>query len=135
MTTYASFITTISGVSITGVTTQRDYEPLAEHTPDLPVSFPRLPGGVRNYQTATTCMGDQKDRTCDLIVLLEPIGQGTQETNYDAVVAMMDNVETALDTLYTGGQYVFTYELSAGIEQRGDVQHWQVIASLNLVTP
>ena len=135
MTTYASFISTISGVSITGVMTVLDYRPLGKHTPDLPCSFPELPGGVRNYQTSTSCMGDQKDRTCDLIVLLEPIGQGTQKSNYDAVVAMMDYVETALDTLYTGGQYVFTYEIAAGIEQRGEVQHWQVIASLSRFTP
>ena len=78
-------------------------------------------------------MGDQKDRTCDLIVLLEPIGQGTQESNFDAAVAMMDNVETALDTLYTEGKYVFTYDIAAGIELLGEVQHWQVIASLNLI--
>jgi len=131
MTTYANFISTISGVAITGVTSI-DYHPLSIHTADLPMAFPKLPGGVRNYQTSTTCMGDQKDRTCDLVVVMEPIGQDNQEPNFDATVAMMDVVETALDTLYTDGEYMFTYEISAGIEPVGEVPHWAVIASLNL---
>ena len=132
MTTYVSFISTVAGVTITGVTTKLDYTPLAGHTPDVPVSFPRLPGGVRNHQTSTTCMGDQKERACDLVIALEPMGQGTEETNFDATIAMMDYVETALDTLYTGGSYDFTYEITAGAEFVGEVNHWAVIASLSL---
>ncbi len=132
MTTYASFISTVAGVTIVGVTTKLDYEPVGQHTPDLPVSFPRLPGGTRNHQTATSCMGDEKERICELVVALEPLGQGTEESNFDATVAMMDTVETALDTLYTSGEYVFTYEIAAGAELVGEVAHWAVTATLSL---
>ena len=131
MTTYASYISTLSGLSITGVTTAYDHAPLAIHTADLPASFVRLPGGGMNMDTATTCSGDGRRRVCELVVAMEPLGQSNQEPNWTAVIAMMDYIEAALDTLF--GSSLFTYDLAAGQEPIGDAIHWIITATCELI--
>ena len=129
MTTYTSFISTVSGVSITGVTRKFDHEPLSVHTSDLPASFVRLPGGGTNPETLTTCSGDGKTRVVELVVILEPLGQERPSKNFSLTVTMMDNTETALDAL---GDFMpmVEYQLSAEGVPVGDAVHWGIVATI-----
>jgi len=130
MTTYASFISTLAGVSVTGVTRSYDHEPIQVETADLPAKYVKLPGGGVNLETATTCVGDGKTRSADVVVALEPIGQSNREPNWESVVAMMDYLETALDTLYTSSLFVYT--IASGFVTLGEVSHWAVTATCEL---
>lgn len=130
MTTYAAFISTISGLTITGVTTKLAYIPAAGYTGNLPISFVRLPGGGINPETLTTCSTDGKTRTVELVVVLEPTGQGNPSLNYAATVAMMDYVEAALDTLGDSPMAIMEYQIRAEGIALGDATHWAVVATV-----
>lgn len=132
MTTYTSLVNSISGLSITGLTRQFDHIPEYVDTSDLPASFVRLPGGGINPETLTTCSGDGKTRTIELVVLLEPFGQSTASANFSATVSMMDNVETALDADdgSTPIMPFLTYEINASGETIGEGDYWAIVATI-----
>lgn len=130
MTTYAGFVSTISGLTITGVVTQLDHIPEIEDTADLPASFVRLPGGGINTETLTTCSGSGKSRTIELVVLIKPIPQSTASSNFAATVTMMDSIETALDANRTSIMPFVTYDISAGPEDVGGTGFWAVTATI-----
>lgn len=130
MTTYASLVSTVSGITITGVSRALAYIPEAGDTADLPLSFVRLPGGGTNPATLTTCAGDGKARNIELVVLIEPVGQSTASANFAATVAMCDNVETALNTL---GDFMpmVEYTIRAeGYSEGLETGFWAVIAAI-----
>lgn len=129
MTTYAGFVAIVAGATITGVTTKLDYIPAAGYTGNLPLSFPRFPGGGINPETLTTCTGDGKTMTMELVVVLEPLGQGNPEPNYEATIAMMDYVEAGLGAL---GDFmpIVEYQIRAEGITLGGVGHWGVVATV-----
>ena len=127
MTTLTAFDAALSGLSITGVTRAYTYQALTVQTPDLPASFTRLPGAGIGYNQET-CSGNSL--SLELVVALEPLGQGTQSTNHSAVLTMIDNVKTALDTLYTAS--LFTWSAAVAIENIGEVSHWVIVISCEL---
>lgn len=130
MTTSTSFDSTLSGLSITGVTRAYTYEKLTIHTPDLPASYVRLPGAATNLDTATTCSGDGFTLTEEHVVVMEPLGQGTQSLNHTAALTMLDSIRTAMKTLYTSSLFVF--ESNVTVELVGEVQHWVIVTSCQL---
>ena len=129
MTTYTSFISTVAGITITGVTKKHAYIPVKVSTASLPASFVRLPGGGINGETLTTCADDGKSRTVELVVILEPMGQQRPSKNFSLTVTMMDNMETALDAL---GDFMpmVSYEIRAEGVAVGDAVHWGIIATI-----
>ena len=128
MTTYAEFVTAVAGLSITGVNRQYTKEIDAAHTADLPVSFPRLPQGGTNEETMTTCTDDGKTRSIELVILLEPVGQSTTPANFDATVAMADNVESAIDTAGNTIMPFVTYDIA--MNNTAVPGYWAVIATV-----
>lgn len=105
MTTNATFIAAIQGMTVAGVTRHYDEPPLSLNTADLPAAFPELPTGSR-VEPVSTCIPDAKVRTMGFVIALEPVGQSTNKTTYATIAGMLDNLETALDALDTG--MVFT---------------------------
>ena len=127
MTTLTAFDAVLSGLSITGVNNAYTYQALSLHTPDLPASFTRIPGAGVGYGLET-CSGNSL--SLELVVALEPLGQGTQSTNHTAALTMIDNVKTAMATLYTSS--MFTWNAVIAIEPIGEVQHWAIVISTEL---
>jgi len=127
VTTLTAFDTALSGLSITGVTRAYTYQALTVHTPDLPASFTRLPGAGIDYGQET-CSGNSL--ALEHVVVLEPLGQGTQLSNHAAVLAQIDNLKTAMDTLYTSS--LFTWSARIQIENIGEVLHWLIVTSCEL---
>lgn len=96
MTTYRSFIDSIEALTVTGVTRRYTQgQPATLNTADLPAQWADLP---RGESEPATCAGDMtRTLRADLLVALEPVGQNTRPTNFDACVTMLDNLHTALD--------------------------------------
>ena len=127
MTTFTAFDSALSGVSITGVTNAYTYQKLSVHTPDLPASFTRLPGAGMDYGLET-CSGNTM--VLELVIVLEPLAQGTMSSNHTANVAMMDNIKTAMSTLYTSS--LFTWSARIQTENVGEITHWAIVISTEL---
>jgi len=129
MTTYAAFTAAISGLTISNVTRAYTYAPDSLGTADLPASFIRLPQGRTNLPTlASQCDNTGAVRTCELVVCLEPLNQETSEQNMSDTIAMMDAVETALDTLTVMPLIEYTLR-GDGVAVGGSV-YWAVVAQV-----
>jgi len=134
MTTFASFVSSMSGLEISGVQRSYTYAPESLGAADLPAQFVRLPEGDLTY-APDNCQAIGKTRTIDLIVCLEPANLETASRNYDDTVAMMDYIETALDAWNAAqGAVMFSYSISTSGTAPvyvGSTPYWAVIASIN----
>jgi hypothetical protein len=67
---------------------------------------------------------------CDLIVLLEPVGQNTQSANYAATIAMIDNVSAALRAANIG-RAKLNWEITTNVQVAvADSAYWAVITTV-----
>jgi hypothetical protein len=100
-TTYTAFVTALEALTVTGVTRKfTQGQPNSLNTADLPAQWVDLP---RGESVPATCAGDMtRTLTADLLVALEPVGQNTRPTNFDACVTMLDSLHTALDAADLG---------------------------------
>lgn len=134
MTTFASFVTSISGLSITGVERTYTSTPESIGAADLPAQFVRLPDGEATY-SPETCIETGKTRSIELVVCIEPVALEVADQNFDDTIAMMDYIETALDTWNAAqNTMLFSYSISTSGNAPvvvGDTAYWAVIASVN----
>jgi hypothetical protein len=126
MTTYTAYIAALAGLTISGVERKYTSQPDNVDTADLPASFPRLPNGGTNEDTMTTCQGDGKTRTAELIVVIEPTGQSTSAANFANTVTMCDSIETALDGLSIMPIITYTIDASLAIVPG----YWAIVATV-----
>jgi hypothetical protein len=98
-------------------------------TADLPRSFVRLPGGGRNFDTLTTCTGSGVTREIELVVLINPLNQDNPEPNFDATIAMMDEVEAVIPSLKSTMSMI-NWTISSGLETVGRMDYWAVVAAI-----
>ena len=135
MTTFASLVTAISGLTITGVSTKFDYTPESLGNADLPAQFPRLPNGDAGYAPAD-CDETEMVRTLELVICIEPVGLGTDEQNFDATVAMLDTANSSISTwvfLPAQNNIAVSYSLSTSGDSPivvGDTAYFGVIATI-----
>jgi hypothetical protein len=76
-----------------------------------------------------SCTASNKTRTAQVIIVTEPVAQGTNSQNFSALPALMDAVETALDALTV---YNFIeYDMAAGatVEIAGIV-YWAIVTNV-----
>lgn len=132
MTTYSAFVTAVSGLSVTGIKRQYDHVPNQVTTADLPASFVRLPSGGINYETLSTCSTSGNTRTCDLVVLVEAAGQGNPSPNYDATIAAIDNLESALRTAAEDATIMpfLEFAITSGAVGVGGSNYWGITATV-----
>jgi hypothetical protein len=132
MTTYAAFTAAVAALSITGRKRAYSSPPMQITTADLPASYPRLPSGGLNTDSLSTCTNSGNRRVVDLVVVVEPLGQGTQPQNFAATIAIIDAVEAALRTASDGG--IITPWLEWAITTApvivGDTPYWAVTATV-----
>jgi hypothetical protein len=132
MTTYATFTAAVAALSIAGRKRAYTSPPMQITTADLPASYPRLPSGGLNPDSLSTCTSSGNRRVVDLVVVVEPMGQGTQPQNYAATLAIIDAVENALRTASDGGTITpwLEWTLSIAPVVVGDTPYWAVTATV-----
>jgi len=129
-TTYASFVTAVSGLTITGVTRKYAYPPQSIGTADLPASFPLIPAG--GDQPIIFNQGGNLGHVMrmDFVIAYEPTAQNTNQPNFTNTVTMMDSATTALRAMTRPTQGAFSWTMRQGIVTIGNVEYWAVIVSL-----
>ncbi len=127
MTTNAAWLAAIQAMTVTGVTRRYTYPPTSLATSDLPASWPNA-FDIGRVSNVSTCVDLNKTRTCTYQIAIEPPPQNTQSANYEAAIALLDNLETALDAL-TIMEYV-DYQIALSIITVGGQDYWGLEATL-----
>ncbi len=127
MTTNAQWLAGIQAMSVTGVTKTYSYPPTSLNTADLPAAWPhQFDMGLNNI--ISSCSDLNKARTCNYFIALEPTPQSTQSANYEAMIAMVDNLETAIQAL-TVMEFV-TFTIRSVIVTVAGNEYWGLEAVL-----
>ena len=93
--TYATFVANLMDLTVTGVTRVHDEPPAQISTADLPVMYPRLPE-LSNEVISLGLLSGLPQMQCEVVILVEPIGQSINSANFAAMVAIIDAFNAAL---------------------------------------
>lgn len=124
MVTNAQWLSAWKALSITGVTALTT-PPASLDRVDLPAGWPQ-DLTARLGVVLATCLDANMQRTMVYHIAIGAVGQKTLAINYDATAALMDNIETAVKALRTGGlvNFIeFTVLLTDKIIVAG-IPHW-----------
>ncbi len=130
MSTIAAFMSSVAGVAISGVNRQYVYPPASLNTADLPASYVTPPQGGRGGAFFAFDNDTDRVRRCELVICVEPVGQGTQAANFAAMVAMADAVEDAIDAYGPPWGITVDYTIDTGTAEVGGVAYWAVITTV-----
>ena len=127
--TNAAFLTAVQGWTVSGVTRHYDEPPQSLQTADLPAAWPMLPSGEMLGDVSTCADGKNKTRSIELVIAIEPVGQGTNPTNYGQIAALADAIETTLDADST---FIFPleYSIASGIRPVAGNNYWTISAQI-----
>ena len=130
--TVAAFYTALNSLNVTGVTRRYAYEPNGISTADMPAQWVRLPGNGLGIDSAFASASNDtsKERSAELVIAVEAIGQETPGAATTALVAMADNLETALDGWDATRPGYVNYTIAAGPVTVGQVAYWALIANV-----
>ena len=96
-TTFAAFADALVGLTYSGVTRNYSYPPQQISTADMPLMYPRLP--EVSHDVIDLAYGVSTEQAqIELVFLVEPGGQNINEANFDAMVALLDAIDTTLST-------------------------------------
>lgn len=121
MTTNAQWMAAIQAMSVSGVTRRFTYPPTSLNTADLPASWPQ-PFDVSRQGMVSTCDDLNRRRGCTYYVAIEPVPQNTQTANYEAMITMVDSLETAISAL-TVMEYV-DFQIRTAIVTVAGIDYW-----------
>lgn len=127
MTTYADFYNALQAMIVVGVARHYDNPPASIDTADFPCAFPMLPTGDRT-NFLYSCDALNKLRRCEYVVAVEAAGQGDMSQNTEAVIPLMDNLETALDALSV--MVFIEYVITAGTITVAGHEYWAITANI-----
>jgi len=127
MTTNAAWLAAIQALAVTGVNKRFTFPPTSLNTAELPASWPQ-PFGVDKNSIIISCDDLNKSRTCTYYVAIEPVPQNTQTANYEAMITMVDNMETAFDAMSVM-EYVM-YTIRSIIVTVAGIDYWALEATL-----
>lgn len=128
ITTYASFVTALAALTVTGVTRKYSSPPASLNTADLPAMWPGLPRGDEPRMTFEGG-GGWPALFCDLVIALEPYGGNTQLANFTATVAMFDNLSSALRSASIGRSGL-RWSITADAVDVSGTPYWAVMATI-----
>ena len=130
--TVTAFYAALNGLTVTGVTRAFAFEPNGLSTADLPALWVRLPasglGIDSSYASAENYTS--KTRAAEIVIAIEAAGQETAAANTTAVLTVIDNLETALDTWDATRPGYVDYSIDSGQVTIGGVPYWAVIATV-----
>jgi len=126
--TNAEWVALLQAMTVSGVSRHYAYPPESVDLSGGAVAFPALLTAARG-EPIGTCPDMSKIREADYCVIIAPVAQGSNESNYAAAPALLDALEAALDNLTTSGTVTYTIRLSGNYDI-GGVAHWALIASV-----
>ena len=116
MTTHAEFITSVvTTLSVSSVKRQYAEPPASLNNADLPASYPE---SVQIDQEPLTlgAHGGKTTFRCTFVIACEPAGLGTAPTNFNLIVTLSDNLDTALrGAVGTIGQGMLKWDIRGGV--------------------
>lgn len=135
-TTYTSFITALANLTVTSVARKyalNQTPPNSLKTADLPAQF-IMPGGGASGAAAN--MGYYKPSySATLVIAVEAISQSKAPANYSATVAMITNLNAALeaaaDTIAPGDLDALEWSIKETILTIAGIDYWGVTASVS----
>ena len=129
----AAFLTAVQGMTVTSVTRHYDEPPESLSTADLPAAFPLWPS-ADFLDMPTSCIDTGKTRTIGFVICIEPQGQATNAINYAQFAALMDNLETAINTAFSTTVNFYTFTLSTLPNYRvADLEYWSIVAQITIM--
>jgi len=129
----ANFLSAIQGMTVTSVTRHFDDPPQSLSTADLPAAFPLWPS-ANFLDMPTSCLDTGKTRTIGFVICIEASGQGTNKLNYARYAALMDNLETAINTAFQTAVNYYTFEMSTVPDYAvGDNTYWAIVATISIM--
>jgi hypothetical protein len=95
-TSLSALVTTLSGLTVAGVKTQKAYRPRQINAADLPLMFVRLPDRKRALSTLTYGQ-DLRTATIEVVIVVQMLNLDTQAPNDVLTVQLMDSLAAALE--------------------------------------
>lgn len=95
-TTLSALVTTVKGLTVTGVKTKREYRPKLISAAQLPMMYSRPP--TRKNEISTLSYGqDLKRATIEIVILLAMLNLDKPEANNEKIVIFTDRLADALE--------------------------------------
>ena len=126
---YATFVSALTGMSVTGVRRAYTSPPAQVSTADMPMLFPKLPEGSTEVDTLGNTTGIRR-MTCDLVLAVEPITQNRQSANYAATLTLLDALETALIALAASDIRIDRWSVQMIDDLVGTSPCWCILATV-----
>lgn len=126
---YATFVSAISGMAVTGVKRRYTEPPTQVSTADMPLMFPKLPEGNTEIATLGQDAGIRR-MVCDLVLAVEPVTQNRQSANYTATMTLLDALEAALTTLAASDNTIDRWTLRMIDDFVGTSPCWCIVATV-----
>ena len=127
--TAASFITALSGLSITGVTRMFAYPPETVANADLPIAYVRLPELTNESLTLNSTPRIDSVQG-ELVVLIRADGLSMNTDNFSAMVGMIDNVNAALKTAAAASNRIDRWTIRQETAIVGESGFWALVATV-----
>lgn len=130
MTTYRQVIDGVLALNVPGVKKVFPSPPAGLNTSDLPALWVQFPKGTESALTFGV-NGGWTEFSLQLVIAFSPVSQGTQESNFDGTLAIIDNLTAALRAGRTarGGM---RWEISQGSVNVSGTDYWAVIADVTI---
>lgn len=130
--TILDFVTSLGGITITGVNRIYDSPPLSLNDADLPAQWIQKPR-VTDDVSRTFSQHGQLWATLEaqLIVACKAVSQSVQESNWEDTIEMMDNAWAAMagsGDLFVRGKV--TYIINQGIVTVAGIDYWSIIVEV-----
>lgn len=126
--TYAEYTALLAGLAVTGVTRRFNSPPSQLSTAQLPAQWPRLPVGETNVVTVSGGI-DLPEITCDLVVVIEAMGQNTQPSNWTKAIGIIDAMHMTLTDEANNG-ILDRWTLRLQPEVIGETAFWVIAATV-----
>jgi hypothetical protein len=130
MTTVTQFMASLSGISVTGVTRAYTSPPTQINTADLPCTYPRLPTLAGTPITACGGAAMWPELNGELVLLVEPVAQERQPTNWTKVLTLIDALNTALrgaTLAQSKASWTIRQEI---IEGKPETYYWAIVTTV-----
>jgi hypothetical protein len=129
MTTYASLVEDLAGMSVTGLVRAYTAPPGNVNSADLPALWPMLPEGD-NEAPAFGGTADRRTMTVELWCAVKPSAHASSAERYAALTPIMEALHDALCDLNGAAAYALEWRLRGGVLGWGGMDYVGVIASV-----
>jgi hypothetical protein len=130
MISYATFISGLTALSITSVKKTFTSPPGLINKDDLPIAYPRLPGGD---VAISSLSGDAGLNTVvvELVVVVNPIKSSLHEINFGVSLGVIDDLNATL-TEYASELQIDRWSIRTDVDIVGDLNtlYWLVVAEI-----